>query len=105
MKLLGHPRGSVSRFKLLTYEQQMMKMINYQSMGIYPFEGMDANEKGAFHKSAENYSYCNGLLKVKCILKKNDIGPNEGKFSISILIIINFKKLKKKPRKFITHTN
>ena len=87
MKSSGQPQGSVSRFKLLTYEQQMIKMINYKSTGVYPFEPMDANKKRAFCKSAENYSYSNGILKVRHILKKNDIRPNEGIFSICICII------------------
>ena len=34
--------------KLLTYEQQMIKMINYNSTGVYPFEHMDANKIGLF---------------------------------------------------------
>ena len=48
MKSTGQPRGSISRFKLLTHEQQMIKMINYKSKGVYAFEPMDANKKGIF---------------------------------------------------------
>ena len=48
MKSSGRPRGSASRFKLLMYEQQMIKMINYKSTGIYPFDPMDVNKKGLF---------------------------------------------------------
>ena len=68
----------------LTYKQQMIKMINYKSTGVYPFEPMDAYKKRAFHKSTENYSYSNGVLKVKQVSKKNDTRPNEGIFSICI---------------------
>ena len=48
MKSSGQPQGSSSRFKLLTCEQQMIKMINYKSSGVYPFEPMDANKKELF---------------------------------------------------------
>ena len=90
MKSSGQPQGSISRFKLLTYDQQMIKMINYKSSGVYSFEPMDANKKRAFHKSAENYFYCNGVLKVKHVIKKNDIGPNEGNFPIYFPIYLYF---------------
>ena len=78
------------------YEQQMIKMIIYKSTDVYPFEPMDVNKKRAFHKSAENYSYSNSVLQVKGILKKNDIGPNEGTFSICIHSILNIVKKKEK---------
>ena len=96
MKSSGQSRGSVSRFKLLTYEQQMIKMINYKSTGVYPFDPMEVNKKRAFRKSAENYSYSNGVLKVKNVLKKNDIRPNEGTFSICIHRILNIVLKKQK---------
>ena len=39
---------------------------------------MDTYQKRAFHKSAENYMYTNGVLKLKQVIKKNDIGQNQG---------------------------
>ena len=73
------------------YEQQMIKMINYKSTGVYIFDPMDVNKKGLF-VNQQSYSYSNGVLKVKRILKKNDIRPNEGTFSICIHSILNIVK-------------
>ena len=64
MKSSGCPKDDISRFKLLSYEEQMTRVLNYKVNGVYQF--------------AKNYTHIDGKLQVKQAILKNDIGPNEG---------------------------
>ena len=70
MKSSGPPKGNISRFKLLSYEEQMTRMLNYKVNGVYPFEVMDTNKRRAFRKNTENYIHIDGKLKLSALFKK-----------------------------------
>ena len=76
MVTFGRPHGSISHFKLLTYEEQMLRMIDYKVQGKYPFNHMTENKKQAFCKNAMNYKYENGLLMVKKNIHKSSSLPD-----------------------------
>ena len=71
MATFGRPHGSISHFKLLMYEEQMLCMIDYKLHRKYPFTHMTHNKKQAFRKNAMNYKYENGLLLVKKNIRKS----------------------------------
>ena len=54
-------------------------MLNYKVNGIYPFAFMDTNKRRAFRKNAKNYIHVDRKLKIKQTIKKNNVGPKEGK--------------------------
>ena len=70
MKSSGRPKGSISRFKLLSYEEQRTRMLKYKVNGVYPFDVMDTNKRRAFRKHSKNYIHIDGKLKVKHTMKK-----------------------------------
>ena len=70
MKSSGHSKGSISRFKLLSYKEQMTRMLNYKVSGVYPFAVVDMNKRRAFRKNAKNYMHIDRKLKVKQTIKK-----------------------------------